>query len=98
MRVVGLDADAMVNYDQLAVLAAPFGVQHDAVAGGADGRSLRYGDVEAGVEGSFAGERIGTLAEVAHQLALDGPNAGEEGRLEERIGTVGVAGDLCALE
>src|SRR5579883_1433196 len=78
VRVIGLDAAAVVNHDQPAVAAAdPFGMRHDAVRGGAHALAHWTADIDALVKRAFTRERIGALPVGAHdEAAVHRPERG----------------------
>ena len=77
MRVIGLDAAAMIDDDQTAIAAGHhFGLHDDAIGGGAHAGAGGRGDIDAFMEGTFTGERIGAAGEAIHQPAFDRPEAG----------------------
>src|SRR4051812_18972198 len=83
MAVAGLDALAVVDLDEIAVAAAvPFGAVDDAVGGGVDRGAERAGEIDPGMHGGAAAERIGADAEAAgevHRIAQreGGRNGGD---------------------
>ena len=75
-RHVGVErraSAAVINDDQLAVCAAPFGFLDDAVGGNAHRRPHRGRDIHAGMEGLKPAERIVAAAEMAQHAPVDQP-------------------------
>ena len=75
MRVVRVNAAAVIDRDHQAVSAFPRSRLHHAIGRGADRSSRRSGDIDAGVKRSFTGEWVHSPAEGARQPAGHRPDA-----------------------
>src|SRR3954452_14263340 len=71
MAVTRREAVAVREIDHVAVAVGPFGLDHDAIGGSADGLSDRGRNVDRVVRARLAGEWIGAPAEAVGQDAAD---------------------------
>src|ERR1017187_2609599 len=77
VRVIGLQAAAVVDNHQSPIAAGHhLGLHHDAIRGGADDAAGGRGEIDALMERTFSGERIGAAAEGTYQPAFDRPETG----------------------
>src|ERR1700682_3756626 len=77
VRVVGLDAAAVIDHYQPAIAIAPLGVDHDAIRRGHHGRAGGGADIHSLMKFSaLFRERVGALAERSHQSAVHRPQTG----------------------
>ena len=85
MRVFGVIAIPMVQYNEVTVIIARFRRQDDTIGGGIDGRPATAGDIQTGVKDILAGDRIDPVAKGTGPFALCGSH---RRRMIPHVGTV----------
>jgi len=75
VAVAGLNALAMIDFDEIAVAVSPFGTVDDAVGGGVDRGSHGAGEIDACMHRGTATEGVGTDTETAGEVG-QGDRAG----------------------
>src|SRR5262245_17476660 len=76
VRIVGLEAAAMIDLYHSAIAACPFRQHNVSVSSGVYRSTPRDGNVDSGMEGAFARKWIRPAPEITHQTTVDRPHGG----------------------